>query len=157
MCFYEMSIWNHQQKYPYIGRRYTYCRVVARSENPGGGLVRPCSTVVGIICPLVEIGLTIRLKTGSPLRLQWKHLFPKSLLFNVASIKICKFQNEFMKTSFLPKYQPNIVRISAQYCATLLGRNPYNFWFIFWENRWLHKCILKFTDLHNRNQSSYRI
>ena len=32
-------------------------------------------------------------------------------------------------------------------CATLQGRNPYNFWFTFWENRWLQKLILKFTDL----------
>ena len=30
-----------------------------------------------------------------------------------------KFQNELMKSSFLPKYEPNIVRLSALYCATL--------------------------------------
>ena len=53
-----------------------------------------------------------------------------------------------MKSSFLPKYEANIVRISAQYCAILQGRNPwFIFWFIFWEKRWLHKFILKFTDL----------
>ena len=28
-------------------------------------------------------------------------------------IKVSKFQNEFMKSSFLPKYEPNIVRIYA--------------------------------------------
>ena len=28
-------------------------------------------------------------------------------------LKVSKFQNEFMKSSFLPKYQPKIVRISA--------------------------------------------
>ena len=28
------------------------------------------------------------------------------------------------------------------------GRNPDNFSFIFWEKRWLHKFILKFTDLY---------
>ena len=34
------------------------------------------------------------------------------------------------------------------YCATLQGRNPYNIWFIFWKKWWLHKFILKFTDLY---------
>jgi hypothetical protein len=29
-----------------------------------------------------------------------------------------------MKSSFLPKYEPNVVRISALYCFTLQGRNP---------------------------------
>ena len=61
-------------------------------------------------------------------------------------IKVSTFQNEFLKSLFLRKYEPNIVRISALYCTTLQGRNPYNFWFIFWEKRWLHKFILKFTD-----------
>ena len=50
-------------------------------------------------------------------------------------LKVSKFQNEFMKLSFLPKYEPKIVRISALYCATLQGRNPCNIWFIFWEKR----------------------
>ena len=31
-------------------------------------------------------------------------------------LKVSKFQNGFMKSSFLPKYEPNI---SALYCATL--------------------------------------
>ena len=48
-------------------------------------------------------------------------------------LKVSKFQNEFMKSTFLPKYEQNIVRISDLYCATLQGRNPYNFSFIFWE------------------------
>ena len=50
-------------------------------------------------------------------------------------LKVSKYQNEFIKSLFLPKYEPNIVRISALYCATTQGRNPYNFWFIFWEKR----------------------
>ena len=62
-------------------------------------------------------------------------------------LKVSKFQNDFMESSFLPKYEPNIVRISALHHAILQGRNPFNFWFIFWEKRWLHKLILKFTDL----------
>ena len=28
-------------------------------------------------------------------------------------LKVSKFQNEFMKSSFFPKYEPNIVRISV--------------------------------------------
>ena len=52
-------------------------------------------------------------------------------------LKVSKFQNVFMKSSFFPKYEPNIVRISPLYCAThtLQGRNLHNFWFIFWEKR----------------------
>ena len=37
---------------------------------------------------------------------------------------LSKFQNEFMKSPLLPKYEPNIVRISDLYCAALQGRNP---------------------------------
>ena len=36
--------------------KYVHSRVNGRSENPGGG--GPSSIVVGIICPLIEIGLT---------------------------------------------------------------------------------------------------
>ena len=32
-------------------------------------------------------------------------------------IKVSKFQNEFMKSSFLPKYEPKIVGISALSCS----------------------------------------
>ena len=32
--------------------------------------------------------------------------------------------------------------------ATLQGRNPYNFWLVFWEKWWLHKFIPKFTELY---------
>ena len=71
--------------------------------------------------------------------------FPISLFF---CLKVSKCQNEFMKSTFLPKYEANIVRISTLYCATLQGRNLHNFWFIFWEKQWLHKFILKFTDLY---------
>ena len=70
-------------------------------------------------------------------------------------MKVTKIQNEFLKLSFLPKYEPNIVRISALYYAKQQERNPYNFWFIFWENRWLHKLILKITDfLYSKHISS---
>ena len=33
--------------------------------------------------------------------------------FMKSALKVSKFQNEFMKSSFLPKYEPKIVRISA--------------------------------------------
>jgi hypothetical protein len=52
----------------------------------------------------------------------------------LAELKISKFQNEFMKSLFLP--------------CTLQGRNLDIFSFIFLEKRWLHKFILKFTDLY---------
>ena len=68
------------------------------------------------------------------------------------ALKVSKFQNGFMKSSFLPKYERKIVRISALYCATLKGRNPYNFWFMFGEKRWHHKFILKFTNLYIPSQ-----
>ena len=47
-------------------------------------------------------------------------------------LKVSKFQNEIMKSSFLPKYEQKIVEISA---LTTQGRNPDNFWFVFWEKR----------------------
>ena len=56
------------------------------------------------------------------------------LIFLPQNLKVSKFQNEFLKTSFLPKYEPNIVRISALYCATLQGKNPYNFGSYFGRN-----------------------
>ena len=60
-------------------------------------------------------------------------------------IKVRQFQNEFMKSSFLSKYEQKIVRISAL-CSE--GRNPDNFLFTFWEKWWLNKFILQFTDLY---------
>ena len=59
-------------------------------------------------------------------------------------VKVRQFQSEFMKSSFLPKYEQKIVRISAL-CSE--GRNLDNSLFVFWEKRWLHKFILKLTDL----------
>ena len=50
-----------------------------------------------------------------------------------------------MKSSFLPKYEQKIVRISA---LTTQGKNHDKFLFIFWEKRWLHKFILKITNLY---------
>ena len=45
-------------------------------------------------------------------------------------LKVRQFQNEFMKSSFLPKYEQKIVKISA---LTTQGRNPDSFSFVFWE------------------------
>ena len=47
-------------------------------------------------------------------------------------VKVSYFQNEFMESSFLPKYEQKIVKISAL-CSE--GRNPDNFLFVFWEKR----------------------
>ena len=49
-------------------------------------------------------------------------------------LKVSKSQNESMKSLFLLKYDPDIVRISTLYFAKLQGRNFYKF-------------ILKFIDL----------
>ena len=46
-------------------------------------------------------------------------------------LKVNKFQNEFMKSSFLPKYEQKIVRTSA---LTSQGRNPDNFCYYFGRN-----------------------
>ena len=67
-----------------------------------------------------------------------------SYIFILSSIlKVRQFQNEFMKSSFL---EQKIVKISA---LTTQGRHPYNFSFFFWEKRWLHKLILKLSDLNS--------
>ena len=50
-----------------------------------------------------------------------------------------------MKSSFLPKYEQKNVKLSA---LTTQGRNPDNFLFVFWEKWWVHKFILKSTDLY---------
>ena len=51
-------------------------------------------------------------------------------LFFLSTLKVSKFQNEVMKSSFLPKYEQKIVRISAlqytgqkswQYYVHILG------------------------------------
>ena len=47
-------------------------------------------------------------------------------------LKVSQFQNEFMKSSFLPKYEQEIVKIPA---LTTQGRNPDNFSFEFWEKQ----------------------
>ena len=46
-------------------------------------------------------------------------LFSNGFIIEVCGhgLKVSKFQNEFMKSSFLPKYEPNIWRISALYCV----------------------------------------
>jgi hypothetical protein len=46
---------------------------------------------------------------------------------------VSKFQNEFMKSSFLPKHEQLIIlRISALYGTEILTMHC-NAWFIFWE------------------------
>ena len=45
----------------------------------------------------------------------------------VLLVKVSKFQNKFLKSSFLPKYEP--------ICAKQQGRTSYNNWFVFWEKK----------------------
>ena len=46
-------------------------------------------------------------------------LIKYELYLNTYLLKVSKFQNESMKSSFLPKYESNIVRFSPLHCATL--------------------------------------
>jgi hypothetical protein len=55
-----------------------------------------------------------------------------------------------MKSSLLPKYEQEIVKISA---LTTQNKIPGNFSFVFWEKRWLHKFILKLSDLYKGTSS----
>ena len=66
------------------------------------------------------------------------------------NIKVSTFQNEFMKLSFLPKYEPNIVRIAALYVphhraeiltifGSYFGRND-DFINSFWNLLTFNKC-----------------
>ena len=48
---------------------------------------------------------------------------------SIALLKVSKFQNEFMKSSFLPKYERKISALCSE------GRNLDNFSFVFWEKR----------------------
>ena len=68
----------------------------------------------------------------------------QKVCFSGQILKVRQFQNEFVKSSFLPKYEQIIVRISAL-CSE--GRNFDNLLFAFWEKWWLHKFFLKLSDL----------
>ena len=51
-----------------------------------------------------------------------------------------------MKSSFLPKYEPKRFLPCIEWHST--GQKSLQYiWFVFWEKRWLHTFILKFTDL----------
>ena len=50
-------------------------------------------------------------------------------------LKVSYFQNELMKSSFLPRYEQIIARISV---LNSEGRNPDNFLIVFWEKQWHH-------------------
>ena len=65
-------------------------------------------------------------------------------------LKVSSIQNESMRSSFLPKCQPNILRISALPFNKLSGpSDPSNSWLAFWKKQWPHKFILTWTDLYN--------
>ena len=48
-------------------------------------------------------------------------------------IKVSNFQNEYLKSSFLSKYEKKIVKVSE--ALTTKGKDPDNFLFVFWEKR----------------------
>ena len=114
------------------------------SSGGGDGEVN----IRGALCVVVVVVLKKRIQMSVFIVIQliivWYSRFPtrnesKPSIVNQKSdkvrLKVRNFQNEFIKSSFLPKYEPNIIRISATYYATLQGRNPNNFWFIFWNKR----------------------
>ena len=76
-------------------------------------------------------------------------------IFMQIYFKVSKFQNELMK--FLPKYEPIIVRISVQYCATVQGRNPYNIWFKIWKKRWNLLTFITYLNIFIVYKSQIRI
>ena len=81
-------------------------------------------------------------------QISYKYLY-ESRLHSYKYVKFSKFQNEFMKLSSLPKYEPNFVRISA----TKQGKNPYHFWFIFLRNNYIINSfwnLLAFTQKQRR-------
>jgi hypothetical protein len=41
------------------------------------------------------------------------HELTLEVLWKKTHLKVSRFQNEFMKSSFFPKYEPKIARISA--------------------------------------------
>ena len=61
---------------------------------------------------------------------------------------VSKFQNEFMKSSFLQKYEQKNVKICA---LTTQGRNPDNFLFVLWRN---NDFINSFWNLLTFRQNS---
>ena len=74
-------------------------------------------------------------------------LLSYSIIMTFDTLKVSKFQNEFVKPSFLPKYEQKIVKISTHYT----GQKFWQFFVrIFGETMasQIHKFILKFTDLY---------
>ena len=65
--------------------------------------------------------------------------------FQIRNLKVSKFQNELMKSSFLPKYEPKIVRISLQYLVHVFVRNDdfiNSFWNLLTFNRRKHAVFI---------------
>ena len=55
----------------------------------------------------------------------------------------------------LPKIR---TKYCKDFCPSIQGRNPCNISFVFWAKRWLHKIVLRFTDLYlllNTNAPSF--
>ena len=101
--------------------------VVARSAVQGNR--SPTSATITFPPPLTDRAARLSLPNSifyAVLVSNSKNMRIKCLL------KVSKNQNDFMKTSFLPKTNEIIVRISAHW---------------FWEKLCLHKIISVFTDL----------
>ena len=110
-----------------------------KTDALGAGSLRQSFKENELMTKFINLARAGRLNEGSvctTLHCTLGHeYFCKCLLeFNKMScspLKVGKFQTEFIKSSFLPEYEWKIVRIS----------------FMFGDKQWLHKFILKFTDL----------
>ena len=67
-------------------------------------------------------------------------------------LKVSYFQNEFMKIKLLSKRTNNC----KDFCPVSKGRHPCNFLFVSWEKFYLHKFILKITDLYITSNRQWR-
>ena len=97
-----------------------------------------CHSDFSRIC-ISFVYLSKNVRTCKETKNTWKFLlqkkswnFSKCQMAIIDFLKVSKFQNEFMKSSFLPKYEPKIVRISAaqlgaQYRAEILLIRPLKF------------------------------
>ena len=80
----------------------------------------------------------------------WSHRLSQNMNQMLKGFLLCTVPHYSTEVRFASLFSSKST--GKETCKThlcLQGRNPYNFWFIFWEKRWLHKFILKFTDLYH--------
>ena len=101
----------------------------------------------GLKCLKINPNLTFRIWNSCFLQTMCPTLNLKGNTYKISTHDFPKGQSisEWIYEVIVsPKRWTKIVKISA---FATQGRNLDNFLFIFWEKRWLHKFILKLTDL----------